>query len=141
MEIYTYVVEGRGEFPSAVMRSEDSIFYSLHHKTLAETVDQRRRVKLETGIRDRFWAPLVEQWNSFGWTVVEFNGMPVLPQARQSVQVSPEYTEAFDAMVRACKEAAHSYATPPTPGERRVSISISALKAIESAIAKAEGSR
>jgi hypothetical protein len=105
--IHTYVVEGRGEFPTDMLRRDNSAFHNATEGLYALQASKRRTVKLETPVLPKFWTPLVGRWESFGWKVIEHNGVAFpyssLPAPTGPSQDSPEYTEAFEAMKAALR--------------------------------------
>ena len=87
-----YVVEGRGEFPSDMMRRDRSRPASDEDRAKVEATREgglsgrdTRRITLETRERET----LDERWLSFGWRVVR----PLRPWNQHSGYTGPEPTE------------------------------------------------
>lgn len=75
--LYTYTVEGTGEFPFDMLRydsaspaSQEAVFkLALGHYASMERVREwmqtRRQVEMQS-----YWPPTVARWASFGWKVL-----------------------------------------------------------------------
>lgn len=137
---HTYTVEGRGRFPFDMLRRDGSTYYTTRNKDTAEIENKLRRVTLSATNERALWEPLIARWESFGWKVVEVNGKARWQDFASSRPTadSPEYHQAFDAMLAALKTA-EVVAEELCQGQDPANQCWVSLQEIKDAIAKAEG--
>jgi hypothetical protein len=144
---HNIVVRGRGEFPHDMLRYDDLAFAAPIDATLAEDANQWRSINLVSDYdRPRVWTPKVARWESFGWKVTFHNGeaaqlatatVPTRPSPD-----SPEYHEAYDAMLaalRECLDAEERRLAELKSGAPASTYTAERLARVRAAIAKAEG--
>lgn len=92
-----FVVEGLGEFPVDMLRYDEcrpksgADWNSVSATESDELWRERRRVTLQRAEVSPHWVPTIRRWESFGWRLVEVDGVPMI----ESKPVKPPHLATF----------------------------------------------